>query len=169
MQALVQSLYLRTMRESLIFTTVFLLAVILCGCKDEPKRLETVKASKYDEFVRNPITASGDVDSSEVAIIDFEESFYDFGEVDEGQIVEHVFAFKNTGKSPLLISEARSTCGCTVPEWPEEPISPDESAEIRVVFNTDNRAGFQDKPITIYANTLPGKTVIRIKGNVKEK
>ena len=145
------------------------IALIYMACQEEPKQLETVKTGKYDEFVRNPVTHMGNIDSSEAATIDFDETIIDFGTVMEGEVINHVFTFKNNGKNPLIISDARSTCGCTVPKWPKDPIEPGNDNEIEVSFNTENRPGYQDKPITIYSNTLPGKTVLRLKGTVNKK
>ena len=153
---------------------MILLMTILCivgiaSCKEDAKELETVKTSKYDEFVRNPVTHLGTIDSSIAAQITFEETLFDFGTANEGDVIEHIFTFRNTGKSPLIISEARSTCGCTVPNWPKEPIGVNETGVINVIFKTINKPGRQDKPVTIYANTLPNKTVVRMKGKVIEK
>ena len=138
-------------------------------CKEEPAELKTVKTSKYDEFIRNPITASGEIDSSLAAQITFDETVHDFGTAKEGDVMEYTFTFRNTGNSPLVISEARSTCGCTVPKWPKDPIATGATGEVTVKFNTLNKPGKQDKPVTIYANTLPNKTVVRIKGQVTPK
>ncbi len=96
----------------------------------------------------------------------FREELYDFGEVKEGDVVEHVFSFVNEGEAPLIISDAKASCGCTVPEWPKEPIPVGESGEIKVRFNSKNRTGIQNKPVTITANTWPVTTRVTIKGNV---
>ena len=99
----------------------------------------------------------------------FDEKRYNFGTVDEGAIIRHDFKFTNEGKLPLLISKAKSTCGCTVPEWPEEPIAPGESGTISVRFDTKNKTGKQGKPITIIANTYPKDTYLQLQGFVNEK
>ncbi len=138
------------------------------SCQEEAKELQTVKTSRYDDFVRNPVTYGAEIDSSIAAQITFDEKVFDFGEAEEGELIAHTFTFRNTGKSPLVISEARSTCGCTVPKWPKTPVEIGGEGEISVEFNTKNRPGFQDKPITVYANTLPGRTLIRIKGTVNK-
>jgi hypothetical protein len=86
---------------------------------------------------------------------------YDFGELKEGQIVEHQFKFTNTGEFPLIINDVRASCGCTIPEWPKEPISPGASDKILVRFNTKGKAGPQSKTVTITANTNPAYTTIQ--------
>lgn len=121
------------------------------------------------DIIRNPVTANGPVDTINVAKMVFEETTHRFGEVKEGALIEHVFSFTNTGKIPLIINDARSTCGCTVPEWPKAPIAAGESGEIKVKFKTDKKKGRQNKPVTITANTYPQKTVLYMQGVVLEK
>ena len=96
----------------------------------------------------------------------FEESTYNFGSVTEGEKVEHIYKFKNTGNDPLIISNAQGSCGCTVPQWPREPIAPGKSSEIKVVFDSKGKAGKQSKTVTITANTEPATTTITINGEV---
>ncbi|MEO1436158.1 MAG: DUF1573 domain-containing protein, partial [Bacteroidota bacterium] len=90
------------------------------------------------------------------------------GTVNEGETVEHTFTFTNTGKVPLTIQSAKSTCGCTVPDYPKEPIAPGVSGEISVRFNSKGKSGRQRKPINIVANTWPAKTTVFIDGEVKK-
>lgn len=96
----------------------------------------------------------------------FGESTYNFGTVTEGEKVEHIYKFKNTGNDPLIISNAQGSCGCTVPQWPKEPIAPGKSGEIKVVFDSKGKAGKQNKTVTITANTEPAATTINITGEV---
>ncbi|MCB0376525.1 MAG: DUF1573 domain-containing protein, partial [Sinomicrobium sp.] len=103
------------------------------------KSVEEIKAEgpiSNADIIRNPVTAEGPVDTVNVAKMIFEETTFDFGQVHEGDIVKHTYNFVNTGKVPLLINDARSTCGCTVPTWPAEPIEPGKSGVINVEFNT---------------------------------
>jgi len=98
----------------------------------------------------------------------FEESEYDFGEIMEGEKVEHTFKFKNTGDKPLVISNAKGSCGCTVPSWPKEPIPPGGESEIQVVYDSKNKSGKQTKTVTITANTEPKETYLKITSQVKK-
>ena len=104
--------------------------------------------------------------------ITFEEDTYDFGEVMEGEKVVHVYKFKNTGKEPLVISNAKGSCGCTVPEWPREPIPVGGSGEIKVQFDSKGKGkvggGAQAKKVTVTANTDPANTMLNIKGVVNK-
>lgn len=100
--------------------------------------------------------------------LEFSEMEYNFGTITEGEKVTHVFKFTNTGKEPLVISNAKGSCGCTVPQWPKDPIAPGKTGEIKVQFNSKNKKGKQTKTITITANTDPVNTLLRIKAEVLE-
>ena len=141
------------------------------SCNNDPgaeKRVEGLEVEgPISSIIRNPATANQPVDTVNVARIEFEQTEFDFGEVAEGEEVTHVFRFTNTGKMPLLITDARSTCGCTVPTVPKEPIPPGQGSEIKVVFNTRNRTGNQRKVVTITANTYPSQTKVALVGLVR--
>lgn len=119
------------------------------------------------DLIRNPVSATGHSDTSKIAVIRFEETSFDFGAVKEGIEVVHEFAFSNTGKEVLLIRDARSSCGCTVPEWPDEPIPPGGTGKIKVRFDSSNRKGKVDKEVNIIANTNPFMTHLYITGKVE--
>lgn len=120
------------------------------------------------DFIQSPVSAEG-IDTANVAKMAFDQPMHDFGTVDEGEIVEHDFHFTNSGKKPLIISTANSTCGCTVPEWPREPIEPGAAGKITVRFNTNGKTLNQTKPVSIFANTWPNETKVYLKGKVKPK
>ncbi|PIE49094.1 MAG: hypothetical protein CSA39_04300 [Flavobacteriales bacterium] len=103
------------------------------------------------------------------AEITFLKHEHDFGTIPEGEKAETVFEFKNTGKSALIITNAKATCGCTVPEWPKEPIAPGESGKISVIFNSKGRPGKNSKTVTLTTNTAKGKESVVIKANVTPK
>ena len=99
--------------------------------------------------------------------IKFEETSYAWGSVNEGDKMTHMFKFKNAGSNDLIISDAHGSCGCTVPEWPKEPIKPGKSGVIKVVFDSKGKPGDKQKTVTLTANTEPANTVLTIKGAVK--
>mgnify|MGYP001040881353 FL=1 len=100
------------------------------------------------------------------AKIEFEKETHDYGKIDQYGNGACEFVFTNTGNEPLMISNAKGSCGCTVPEWPRQPIGPGESASIKVKYDT-NRVGPFGKSVTLQSNAMnsPTKT-LRIKGNV---
>jgi len=119
--------------------------------------------------VHNPVRPDGSIDSSFLPIMSLKDTLFDFGTVNEGDIITKEFFFTNTGTAPLLITEAKSTCGCTIPEWPKEAIAPDSSGAILVKFNTINRTGAQLKEVSIFANTYPNQQIVKLSGKVIKK
>ena len=145
------------------------------GCADEYDQEKKIQEIETDgkitnaDIVRNPVSADAKLTTDKVAEITFAEERFDFGEVTEGDIVEHTYTFTNTGQVPLLVTNARSTCGCTVPKWSEEPVAPGEEGAITVRFDTKNKSERQSKPITITANTSPARTQLFLDGFVHAK
>lgn len=101
--------------------------------------------------------------------ISFDKVEHDFGTVDEGFVVETSFKVTNSGKSDLVITNAKASCGCTVPTWPREAIKPGESSEIQVRFNTSGKPNKQSKTITLSTNTEKGQELLKISGMVIPK
>lgn len=103
-------------------------------------------------------------DSTSVQVID---SVYNFGKVTDGAMVEYSYRFKNDGQKPLIISSAIASCGCTVPEKPEEPVKPGETGFLKVVFNSKGRVGPVHKDITVTSNAYPSFPVLQLVGEVE--
>lgn len=153
-------------------------SVLLMACetrmnKPGEKTLKEIKIEKGSisnaDIIRNPVTANQPIDTTNVAKMEFDNLRYRYGEVEEGVIVTHTFKFKNVGKAPLIISNAKSTCGCTVPVWPKEPIPVGGEGEIFVKFDTKKKEAYQTKPIFIQANTHPTETTLYLMGKVQKK
>jgi hypothetical protein len=103
------------------------------------------------------------------AVITFKQSSIDFGDIVQGQKVEHTFVLTNSGKQPLIISNVAATCGCTVPSWPKEPVAPGKSAEIKVSFNSAGKVGKQNSVVRIYSNATEPIEKVSLISNVLTK
>ncbi|MFT4736226.1 MAG: hypothetical protein ACI8QD_000104 [Cyclobacteriaceae bacterium] len=162
--------------------TILFVGTVAFGCSDKEteKRiaklegkvaeLETKSGARTAPQLSNP-TPQAQIEpetapAGPVPAIAFVESSFDFGPINEGDVVDHVFAFTNTGDSPLIISSATASCGCTVPQWPREPIAVGATGEIKVQFNSRNKPGIQNKTVTVTANTYPKINRVTIKANV---
>ncbi len=99
----------------------------------------------------------------------FDETTYEFGTVLEGELVTHVFTFTNMGSEPLVIIDAKGSCGCTVPSVPTESIAPGETASLTVQFNSKNKRGQRNQKVTITANTNPPQTYLYLTGKVEPR
>lgn len=103
------------------------------------------------------------------ASITFDKTEYDFGTVNEGEVVETTFKVLNSGNTDLVITNAQPSCGCTVPVWPKAPIKPGTSADVLVKFDTSGKPNRQTKTITLTTNTEAGREVLTLKGSVLPK
>lgn len=101
-------------------------------------------------------------------VINFESTVHDYGTIEQGSDGTYEFKFTNDGKTPLILSNVRSSCGCTVPSWTKEPVAPGKEGSIKVVYNTHNLGGF-NKSVTVSSNAKNSEVVLLIKGNVTKK
>lgn len=103
--------------------------------------------------------------------ISFQEKNFDFGDITQGEKVEHVFVFTNTGNQPLIITNVEVTCGCTTPKgWPRDPIQPGDKGELTVAFSSAGKIGRQNKPVIIVSNAVnPEGNRISFSANILEK
>lgn len=113
---------------------------------------------------RDPRTAP---DQKEEAKIEFEKTEHDFGTIPQGGDGTCEFVFRNTGQVPLVLANVRSSCGCTIPEWPKRPIHKGREGRIKVRYNTRIIGGFS-KSISVYSNAGNAPVVLKIKGRVEE-
>ena len=142
---------------------VAIVLMVACGGKKTTEGFST-------SDVHNPMTAEGlsKKDAEKMPVLTFETLEYDFGRVIKGERLSYAFKFKNTGKSNLIISSARSSCGCTTSTPPQAPIRPGESGEISVVFDSKSQQGEVNKLVVVSANTYPVQTTLRLKATVVE-
>lgn len=99
------------------------------------------------------------------AAFKFESETIDYGTIENGSDGNREFKFTNVGTEPLIISNAKGSCGCTTPEWPKEPIAPGKSATIKVHYDT-KRTGNFTKTVTLTSNAVEATKILTIKGNV---
>ena len=114
-------------------------------------------------------TTGTTANAANAPVMKFEFGSHDFGKVKEGDKVTYEFKFTNTGKSPLIITNAQASCGCTTPEWPKTPLQPGGAGKIRVTFNSAGHPGLTDKLVTITANTNPAQNMVHLIGEVITK
>lgn len=155
------------MKKYMICCFVAASALVACNNDEAPGESAGVRSGGANaDLIRNPVSANQPLDTSKLARISFEAKEYDFGRVNEGDIVTHEFKFTNTGNMPLTILNAHSSCGCTVSEYPKDPIPPGGSGVISARFNTDGRHDLEKKLIYVTSNTYPSETSLLLKGYV---
>ena len=142
-----------------------LLAVVVMGlcvltaCEDK------TEGKLSADLVTSPKSATETSDKQ--AAIKFDKEEHDFGTLLQGEVVSYSFHFTNVGNMPLIVSEVGSSCGCTVGDYPREPIAPGKTGSIKVTYNSAGHHGFQSRYLTVMTNTNPAKTTLRIKGKVQ--
>ena len=151
--------------KNLVYFLAILFIVTSCNNKSETEGKNADLKSQDSEKVAS-LNKENDNKEEATAAFEFEEKEWDFGKINEGEVVTHVFEFKNVGESPLIIQSARASCGCTVPEWTREPIPVNGTGMVEVSFNSTGRPNVQNKTVTIVANTQPEITTLRIRAMV---
>jgi hypothetical protein len=116
----------------------------------------------------DPLQQTEPVDNGPKTTVKFAQYEHDFGSINQDSENMHVFNFTNTGTEPLIIQSATGSCGCTVPDYPKEPIAPGATGEIKVVYKPGKQKDAQTKTVTVVANTEPKQTTLRITASVKE-
>lgn len=163
------------MRKNIILSFAFLF-VLMSSCKKEvsvandestvvdtsKSNIERIIEARKKRMAEKKIPADG-----KYPVITFKETEFDFGDIKQGEKVEHTFEFTNTGEADLLISTARASCGCTVPEFTEEAVKPGKSGKIKVTFNSAGKKGPTTKTITVVCNTANENEILTIKTNIQ--
>ena len=146
---------------------ILVLGMFLC-LSVASKAQETKPAAQKAAPAAAPVAAKP-AENPNQSDFKFEKEVYDFGAIKQGDVVNYEFKFTNVGKEPLIITEAHGSCGCTVPEYPKEPIKAGGKGVIKVTFNSAGKSSMQDKTVTISSNAKGGPKVLHIKGNVEVK
>jgi hypothetical protein len=149
------------MKKIVVFVGLIVF-VSLLSCKENVTskiKKENLEIAKNRDYKQNEGAAK----------LKFDRLEHDFGKITQGDIVETTFTFKNTGLDDLIITNATSTCGCTVPEWPKQPIAPGAEESIKVKFNSSGKSNKVTKTITLTTNTANGKESVVIKTEIMPK
>lgn len=93
---------------------------------------------------------------------------HDFGKVEQGKPVTHVFTFKNTGTAPIVVTDAVASCGCTKPSWSKEPVAPGQTGQVSATFNAAGMGPF-NKTVTVTSNAKTSTVYLTLKGEVVSK
>lgn len=148
------------------------IAVLLVNCQSGNKDVRQEARQNVESGVQpanpnvDPNATAAPAPTGPTTAIEFAETTFDFGTVKEGEMVSHTYKFKNTGSEPLIFSDAKGSCGCTVPKWPREPIAPGGTSEIIVEFNSKGKSGKRNQKVTLTANTNPPQSFLYLTGEV---
>ncbi|GIV27879.1 MAG: hypothetical protein KatS3mg027_1693 [Bacteroidia bacterium] len=146
-------------KNTLVLSYLISLSLIFASCSQNTDNSSNQEPSSNEINVGN---------KNELPIIDFEEEEHDFGKIVQGEKVTYDFKFTNVGKSNLVISNAAASCGCTVADFPKEPIPPGKSGKITVEFNSEGKSGYTEKTITVVTNCEPNTKILKIKVDIVE-
>lgn len=165
--------------KSFVFFGLLILLATACKDRDAEKKIAQLESRLAElEGKKSPDATNTSVPAAPAAevkpegplpTIEFTAIEHDFGTINEGEIVEHTYSFKNTGEAPLIIQGAQGSCGCTVPDWSKEPIPVGGTGFVKAKFDTNGKTNAQNKTVTVTANTWPKQTVLRFKAMVLPK
>jgi len=154
------------------FLAISILSLAACNQGSSKQAANSLDSNALStSLVSNAHTASG-IDTAEMnkmPSMDFKDTLHDFGSIHEGEVIEYDFDFVNNGKSPLLISGATGSCGCTVANYPQDPIPAGKGGTIKVKFNSTGKSGHQEKSVEVNSNSKYGLKTLYIKGEVLSK
>lgn len=145
--------------------------ILLAACGNDNTEKSNATKGLDPALINNPRSAEGSSTDQikGLATMDFVDTAHDFGTLHEGEVASYDFKFTNNGKAPLLIANAAGTCGCTVPNYPRDPIAPGQSAVINVKYNSQGKVGHQNKMVNIFTNSNKGTHQLNITAEVLEK
>lgn len=150
-----------------IFLAMILITAISCNNAPEEENKNLLPTN----MIENPRSAGG-LDTAafnSLPTMDFKDTLHDFGIMHEGETSTYEFEFTNNGKSPLIISNATGSCGCTVADYPRNPVQPGKSGVMKVIFNSTGKQGHQEKSVSVSTNSRHGTHMLYIKADVQEQ
>jgi hypothetical protein len=170
----------RNFLKSMFVLVLVASAVIACKDKDAEKKIAALEARLNELEGKKAVNPAAAVTPAAVAApetkpegplpaFEFPTTEHDFGTINEGQVVEYSYSFKNTGAAPLIIQNAQGSCGCTASDWTKEPIPVGGTGFVKAKFDSNGKPNIQNKTVTVTANTWPKQTVLRFKAMVTPK
>lgn len=161
------------MKVKLILLIVVAAMVTACKDKDAEKKIAALEArlseleGKKGGPILSPTPTTPEVKpEGPLPAISFETTDHDFGTINEGEKVTYIYKLKNTGEAPLIIQEAKPSCGCTAPDWTKVPIPVGGEGYVKAEFDSKGKPNLQNKTITVTANTWPKQTTLKFKAMV---
>jgi hypothetical protein len=139
--------------KKMLIGLVVLCTLFSCDIRNNGRKGDVQVSEKSNHF-------------SDTTMVQMIDSVYNFGTVADGENVVFSYRFRNAGTKPLVVFSATASCGCTVPEKPEEPVKPGETGFLKVVFNSKGRVGQVHKEVTVISNAYPKFPVLQLIGEV---
>lgn len=149
--------------KKIVFIAIALVSFTFTSCKKD-----SASSKVKSENIEAAAARDAEINKG-VPAITWDKEEHDFGDLKQGEKVETVFTLTNSGEGDLVITGARGSCGCTVPQWPKEAIKPGSTAEIKVVFNSTGKKNKTTNTVTLTTNTEKGNEIVRIKAFVEPK
>jgi len=166
------------MLRTLFIAALVAVASVSCKDRDAEKKIAQLESrlaeleGKKSPTATTPTPATPapeEKPEGPLPLMEFSTTDHDFGTINEGDVVEYTYAFKNSGAAPLIIQSAQGSCGCTVPDWTKEPIPVGGTGYVKAKFDSNGKTNVQNKTVTVTANTWPKQTVLRFKAMVTPK
>jgi len=159
---------------------IFAFAAVFTSCKDRnaekriaelESRLAELEGKKTVGPAPTPATQAVKDEKPEGPLpkFEFQTMDHDFGTINEGQVVEYTYSFKNSGEAPLIIQAAQGSCGCTASDWTKTPVPVGGTGYVKAKFDSNGKPNIQNKTVTVTANTWPKQSVLRFKAMVTPK
>ncbi|MBN9311959.1 MAG: hypothetical protein BGO40_07845 [Chryseobacterium sp. 39-10] len=145
-------------------------ALTMVSCKKEQKADQLVAAEPTTEaapVAATPEEMTKEAQSKPLTTLALSESNFEFGKIKKGKHVEHVYEVTNTGKNPLIISQVKPGCGCTVPDYTKDPILPGQTGKITLKFDSTNFDGLVNKQAEVYANVEKAPIVLTFSADIQ--
>lgn len=149
-----------------LFAVIALISAVSCKPNDKSGEIIIDKETNLTVPEGKAAAIRKTLKSDQYPKMVIENTDFDFGTITEGDKVEHIFKFKNTGKHDLYVTDVKPSCGCTIPEWTKTAVKPGGSGEIKIVFNSTGKHGEQNKTISILTNTEAGYEMLTFKANI---